>query len=61
MTCLIVPDLARIDLISFIVAGMFWICVESVDKAGVFVLLLSSVYTELKPFLLLTISHQRAG
>ena len=41
---------------------MFWICAgNSVDNTGVFWLLLSSAYTESRPFLLLTPPHQRVG
>ena len=42
--------------------AMFWICAEnSVDNTGMFSLLLSSAYTESRPFLLLTAPHQRGG
>jgi len=41
---------------------MFWICAEnSVDNTGMFLLLLSSAYTEPRPFLLLTLAHQQVG
>jgi len=41
---------------------MFWICAgNSVDNIGMFYLLLSSSYTESRPFLLLTPPHQRVG
>uniref|UniRef100_A0A8B9YXA4 non-specific serine/threonine protein kinase n=1 Tax=Buteo japonicus TaxID=224669 RepID=A0A8B9YXA4_9AVES len=41
---------------------MFWICAEnSVDNAEMFQLLLSSAYTESRPFLLLTPPHQQVG
>ena len=41
---------------------MFWICaVNSVDNAEVFLLLLSSAYTESRSFLLLTPPHQQIG
>jgi len=40
---------------------MFWICAEnSVDNTEVFLSLLSSAYTESRPFLLLAPLHQRA-
>ena len=42
--------------------AMVWICAgNSVDNTGMFWLLLSSAYTESRPFLLLTPPHQRAG
>ena len=42
--------------------AMVWICAEnSVDNTGMFSLLLSSAYTESRPFLLLTPPHQRVG
>ena len=42
--------------------AMFWICDEnSVDNTGMFSLLLSSAYTESRPFLLLKPPHQRVG
>ena len=57
--------LTAIELIFFIVASMglmFWICAEnSVDNSGMFSLLLSSAYTESRPFLLLTLPCQRVG
>ena len=41
---------------------MFWICAgNSVDNSGMFSLLLSSAYTESRPFLLLTPPYQRVG
>ena len=41
---------------------MFWICAEnSIDNTGMFQLSLSSLYTESRPFLLLTSPHQRVG
>ena len=41
---------------------MFWIWAEnSVDNTEMFSLLLSSAYTEARPFLLLTPPHQRLG
>ena len=41
---------------------MFWTCDEnSVDNTGMFALLLSSAYTESRPFLLLTPPHQQEG
>ena len=49
--------LAGIKLIFFIVACMVlcWICAEnSFDNTGLFLLPLSSAYTEPRPFLLLT-------
>jgi len=54
--------LAGLELIYFIVASMFWICAEhSADNTGMFSLLLSSVYTQSRPFLLLTPPHQQGG
>ena len=42
--------------------AMFWICAEdSVGNTGMFSLLLSSAYTEPRPFLLLPPPHQRGG
>jgi len=47
---------------SSLYGAMFWICDEnSVDNTGTFSLLLSSAYTEPRPFLLLTPPHQRVG
>ena len=41
---------------------MFWICAEnSVNNTEMFLLLLSSAYTEPRPFLLLTPPHQQVG
>ena len=42
--------------------AVFWICAgNSADNTGMFSLLLSSAYTESRPFLLLTPPHQRGG
>jgi len=41
---------------------VFWICAENgVDNAKMFLLLLTSAYTESRPFLLLAPPHQRVG
>ena len=58
--------LAGVEFIFFIVASIglcFGFVLEAVviDNTGMFSLLLSSAYTELRPFLLLTPPHQRAG
>ena len=56
--------LAGIELIFFIVAGMglrFGFVLKTVLIIEVFSLLLSSAYTESRPFLLLTPPHQWAG
>ena len=53
--------LAGVELIFFTVAGKGLCAGNSVDNTGMFSLLLSSAYTESRPFLLLTAPHQQGG